>query len=238
MTAETTAGSTRIWDLPVRLFHWLLVLLFAMLWATGRWGGLDLSLPLPGGKTLFLTNMDLHMLLGQAVLALVVFRLLWGVMGSTTARFSAFVRGPRAVLAYLKDVLNGRSPAIAGHNPAGGLMVVVLLVLLLLQSGTGLFANDELFSEGPLAHLVDSTTSARLTELHGWLFDLLLIAAALHVAANLLYLVRGQNLIQAMITGRGAVPAEQAEELRWAPLWLAALLLGVAVLAVVLLGRL
>ncbi|SRR5690606_29264448 len=238
MTTDTITGSARIWDLPVRLFHWLLVLLFALLWATGRWGGLDLSLPLPGGKTLFLTNMDLHMLFGQAVLALVVFRLLWGVVGSTTARFSAFVRGPRAVLGYLKEVLGGRPPAVAGHNPAGGLMVLLLLVLLLLQSGTGLFANDELFSEGPLAHLVDSATSSRLTALHGRLFDLLLVAVAVHVAANLVYLLRGQNLIRAMVTGRGKVPADMAAGLRWAPLWLAALLLGVAVLAVVLLGRL
>lgn len=233
MNAPVKPARTRIWDLPVRLFHWLLVLLVALLWYTGDVGGLDLSLPLPGGRSLFLANMDIHMLAGQTVLALVLFRLLWGVAGSTTARFSAFVRGPRAALAYLKAALRGEPPLTLGHNPAGGLMIVLMLALLLAQAVTGLFASDDLFSEGPLAHLVGSDASGRLTELHGWLFKALLAAVALHVSVIVLYLLRGKNLIRAMITGYAPLlPDGAAASLRWAPLWLAALLLALAALAV------
>jgi len=233
-SSTVDAPQQRVWDLPVRLFHWLIVLLLGLLWYTGDVGGLDISLPLPGGKTLFLANMDLHMLAGQTVLALVLFRVLWGVAGSTTARFAAFVRGPKAALAYLKATLRGDAPVTFGHNPAGGLMIVLMLGLLLAQGVTGLFASDDLFSEGPLAHLVGSDVSGRLTELHGWLFKALLAAAAVHVAVILTYLLRGKNLVRAMVTGRAPHvpnPANGAA-VRWAPTWLAAVLLALAGLAV------
>lgn len=235
MDSNATLKQFSVWDLPVRLFHWLLVLLLSLLWVSGQFGGLDLSLPLPGDKTLFLTNMDLHALLGQAVLVLVVFRLLWGVVGSTTARFASFVRGPRAVISYLQAMLRGQTPVTVGHNPAGGLMIVFLLGLLLTQSVTGLFASDDIFFEGPLAHLVASETSAQLTELHGWLFKLLQVAAALHVAAVVYYLLRGKNLVRAMVTGRKPhtlVAAAEVAGLQRAPGWLALLLLLLAGLAV------
>lgn len=217
----------RVWDLPVRLFHWAIVLLIALLWYTGEAGGLDLDLPLPGGGRLYLANMDLHMLAGQTLLALVVFRILWGFLGSATARFGDFLRHPREVLGYLRALFRGELPASVGHNPGGGLMVLLMLLLLLTQALLGLFASDDLFSEGPLAHLVGAELSGRLTTLHGGLFNAILAAIALHLLAVGYYLVRGKNLIGAMITGRkpaGSVPAGTEAQLRIASLWLALVL--------------
>lgn len=225
----------RVWDLPVRLFHWLLVLLIILLWLSGKFGGMDVDLALPGGRSVYLANMDVHMLLGQAVLALVLFRLFWGIMGSSTARFAAFARGPRAAVRYLLAAARGPLPVTTGHSPAGGLMVLLMLFLLLLQGVTGLFASDDIFSSGPLAHLVSSETSAWLTKQHRWSFNLLLLAMGLHVAAVLYYLVRGTNLITAMITGykpHHQVDPDEASRLRLAPHWLALLLFIAAVFLV------
>jgi len=225
----------RVWDLPVRIFHWLILVLVTLLWYTGEVGGLDLSIPWPGGETLFWGNMDVHMLLGQAVLTLVIFRVLWGLFGSTTARFASFVRGPRVVLQYARASLSGREPPTLGHNPAGTLMVLLLLGLLAAQALLGLFASDDIFSEGPLAHLVSSDTSGRLTELHGLLFNLLLAAIALHVLAAFVYLLRGKNLIKAMVTGHkpaAQLPQDEARDLRFVSSAWALLLLVVSGLLV------
>jgi cytochrome b len=197
-----TPGDVAVWDLPTRIFHWLLVLLLVLLWYTGEVGGLSLNFEAPMIGTLFVGNLDVHMLLGQCVLALVIFRILWGFVGSSTARFSTFVRGPVPVGSYLRAVARGEMPLFTGHNPAGAWMILLLLTLLALQAGLGLFANDDIFSEGPLAHLVSKETGDRLTDLHGLSFNALLAAAALHVAAALYYLVRGENLVYPMITGR------------------------------------
>jgi len=182
--AEHRAGRVRVWDLPTRLFHWSLVVLVACSVVTAKVGGLWL---------------DWHMRSGYAILALLVFRLLWGVAGSRHARLSHFVRGPRIVLAYLR----GRHPHDgAGHNPAGALSVVAMLAVLLAQASTGLFTNDGSFTEGPLARLVSSATSERLSTLHRWGELAIYGLVALHLAAVLLYLaVRRDNLIGPMITG-------------------------------------
>jgi cytochrome b len=116
------------------LFHWTLVALMIAQWLTAQNSG----------------AMDYHVWGGYAVLALVLFRLIWGVMGSETARFGAFVRGPGAALAYVKALLRGETPLYLGHNPMGGWSIVAMLILLLVQAGTGLFANDDILIEGPL----------------------------------------------------------------------------------------
>jgi cytochrome b len=182
--AAHRAGRVRVWDLPTRLFHWSLVVLVACSLVTAKVGGLWL---------------DWHMRSGYAILALLVFRLLWGVAGSRHARLAHFVRGPRIVLAYLQ----GRHPHDgAGHNPLGALSVVAMIAVLLVQASTGLFTNDGSFTEGPLARLVSSATSERLSTLHRWGELAIYGLVALHLAAVLLYLaVRRDNLIGPMITG-------------------------------------
>jgi cytochrome b len=188
----------RVWDLPVRLFHWAIVLLVPAMWATHE-----------------LERMDLHILLGQVMLGLVLFRIIWGLIGSSTARFAGFVRGPRAVWRYLR----GRGRPAFGHNPLGGWSVVAMLLLLLTQIGLGLFAIDEdALYEGPLSHLVSYETARILAHRHETIFYVLLALIAVHIAAILFYLlVRRDNLVAPMVTGTGKSAGDAA--MVPAPLW-------------------
>lgn len=188
-----------IWDLPTRLFHWAIVLLVPALWATHA-----------------LDQMDLHILLGEVMLGLVLFRLIWGVIGSSTARFGQFVRGPVSAFRYLR----GKGGEVFGHNPVGGWSVLVMLILLAVQVGLGLFASDEdnLYS-GPLSRHVTEETSHILRDRHETVFYILLGVIVLHVAAILYYLLaRRDNLVTPMVTGRRAAP-ESGVEMTGAPLW-------------------
>jgi cytochrome b len=180
--AAAPPSRVAVWDLPTRLFHWTLVALIALSWWTAE-------------EHLY----DLHLWLGSAVLALLLFRLLWGLFGSSTARFAGFVRGPRQVLAYLRGEWRG-----IGHSPLGALSVIALLGLIAAETALGLFASDEDgLVMGFLVHLVSPEVSEVATELHEDLFDLLLVLIGLHIAAILFYrLVRGQKLVGPMITGR------------------------------------
>ena len=171
-----------IWDLPTRLFHWTLVALIAFSWWTAEEH-----------------HDDLHIWSGLAVLSLLIFRLLWGIFGSSTARFANFVRGPKAVLGYLRGTWRG-----IGHSPLGALSVVALLGLTMLQAGLGLIASDEDgLMQGPLAHLVGADVSEEAVDLHEDLFDVLLVFIGLHLAAVLFYVLRGKNILDPMFSGRG-----------------------------------
>jgi cytochrome b len=209
----------RVWDLPVRLFHWALVVLLAISFTTAQIGG---------------NALQYHEWSGFSVLALVLFRVLWGFLGSTHARFADFLRGPRAALAYARSLLRGPIVFYAGHNPLGGWMVVLLLASLLLQAGTGLFANDDIMMEGPLAEHVSKDTSDLLTRVHKINFKVLLTLLVVHVAAALFYLsVKRENLIRPMVTGYKLVPQTQpAQDRRGGPLWLAGVLLALCAAAV------
>ncbi|MBX6320043.1 cytochrome b/b6 domain-containing protein [Pigmentiphaga sp.] len=179
----STPSKIRVWDLPVRIFHWLLVACVVGAYVTIKAGGLWT---------------EYHMLFGYAVLGLILFRIVWGFVGSQHARFSSFLRGPCAVLAYLK----GTTPRRPGHNPLGAWSVLAMILLLGYQAVTGLFANDDIFTEGPLASLVDKAWSDRLTGLHKLNEWIILALVALHVAAILWYRVaKKQKLTRAMITG-------------------------------------
>jgi cytochrome b len=183
-----SGAEVRVWDLPTRLFHWAIVLLVPAMWATHE---LDL--------------MDVHILLGQAMLGLVLFRLIWGAIGGSTARFAGFVRGPRAVLAYVR----GRAGGAFGHNPLGGWSVIAMLLLLAVQVGLGLFATDEDgLHSGPLSHLVSYDSARILAHRHEIVFYILLGFIALHLAAVLYYrFVKRDDLITPMVTGRRDAPA-------------------------------
>jgi cytochrome b len=222
MTRTKEAGSTlRVWDVPVRLFHWALVALIFTSWLTSEIGG---------------NAMTYHMWSGYTILTLVTFRILWGCAGSQNARFRDFVYGPGAVLRYARDLRRPDAKFYAGHNPMGGWSVVCLLSSVLLQATTGLFANDDIATEGPLAGMVSEETSALLTTIHGYNFYVLLTLICLHVAAVLFYLlVKKENLIGAMFTGRKRVPAHaELTEGRMASNWLALLIFAVVAGAVVI----
>lgn len=192
----------RIWDLPIRLVHWSLVLLLPLLWLTAE-----------------NHRMDLHFTLGTIMLGLLVFRLIWGLAGSSTARFSSFVRGPGAIRAYLADRKTGSEAASIGHNPLGALSVIVLIAILGLQVGLGLFATNEDAEGGPLSHLVAYETQRAAAEVHEILFNVALGLIALHIAAILYYrFIRRDKLVTPMITGKRSFPHDVIAP-RIAPLW-------------------
>ncbi len=177
-----------VWDIPTRVFHWLLVILVTIGLITGNIGGVK--------------GMDVHMLAGYGVLALVVFRVIWGVIGSRHSRFADFVAGPRRVLAYALDLVMGLHRPALGHNPLGGWSVMALLASLLVQAGTGLFANDDILTEGPLAGRIGKAASDALTEVHEVNANVLYVLIGVHLAAILYYaLVQRENLVRPMVTG-------------------------------------
>ena len=211
-TSSASQKSISVWDLPTRLFHWLLVALFVFSWVSAEIGG---------------NAMEYHMLSGYAVLTLVLFRLLWGIAGSSTARFSHFVTGWKGVKTYLHQI-KASSVAGIGHNPLGGWAVIAMLVLLLVQAGTGLFANDDIATEGPLYHLISKDWSDALTELHEGAFNVLLGLVGLHIAAIAFYLLaKRNNLVRPMIFGHKQVPPETKAP-TMASAWLALPLLLIA----------
>jgi cytochrome b len=182
----------RVWDLPVRLIHWLIVLFMAGSYIT---------------YTLHRTQ--LHVWIGEATLALLLYRIVWGFVGSDTARFASFLRSPLTGLRHLAAFNKVEPDNQVGHNEAGGWMVVILLALIAAQVGTGLFIRNRRSGiGGPLFHDIDPATAHTLAQLHGLLFNVLLGAAILHVVAVAAYfLVKKQNLIRPMITGKKRLPA-------------------------------
>jgi len=187
--ADQSQEKIRIWDLPVRLFHWTLVVLMVVSYVTAQVGG---------------DWMKLHFWSGYTILTLLLFRIVWGFVGSTTARFTHFVKGPVAAIEHLKELAATDRPRDIGHNPLGGAMVLALLAGVLLQVIAGLFSadTDEGTVSGPLANLAPDKWVDRATAFHHFWVNILLVLVALHVLAALIYLVwKRQNLIGAMFTG-------------------------------------
>lgn len=201
--------SVVLWDLPVRLVHWSFVLLLGGLWWSGENG-----------------DIQTHKTLGIVMLALLVFRVLWGLVGSQTARFSSFLKGPSAIVDYLRS-RNGAP--VVGHNPLGALSVIALLALLAVQVGYGLIAQDvDGLESGPLSHLVSYDTADLARNWHHLLFNVILAVVILHVLAVLFYLVvKRNNLVAPMITGRKAYD-QAVEAPRAAPLWRLAVSIAIA----------
>ena len=185
-----------VWDLPTRIFHWLIVLLVAFSFYTGKTGG---------------TLMQYHEWSGVAILVLVLFRVLWGFWGGAYARFGDFLEGPRKVLRYASNLFGRGYRPHLGHNPLGGWSVVAMLASLFVQAATGLFANDDIFTEGPLYAWVGKDTSDWLTGIHHINQNVLLGLVALHLGAVAFhFVVKRENLIAPMVTGRKAWPEAAA----------------------------
>lgn len=183
----------RVWDAPVRLTHWAMVLLLVVLVATALIGG---------------DAMDWHMRAGEAMLALVIFRIVWGFVGSPYARFSSFVRGPGKAIAYARSLLRPPRQFHIGHNPLGGWMVIVLLLALLVQASTGLFSNDDVLTEGPLVRFISKDLSDAISSIHRKNAWFVVGLACFHIAAVLFYLTAlRENLIRPMIAGAKDVPS-------------------------------
>jgi cytochrome b len=185
MSVNPASSEVRVWDWPVRLTHWLFVFCLAVSW----WSAEQRA-------------MDRHRYSGYALLGLLIFRIYWGFAGSSSARFSTFVRGPGSVVSYLRGAREQHRSA--GHNPLGGWSVAAMLTLMLAQVLIGLFVSDvDGLESGPLSHLVSFDASRTLAEIHEIVFNVILGLAGLHIAAILFYLLaRRDNLIVAMLTGK------------------------------------
>lgn len=189
-----------VWDLPLRLFHWLLVISIAASWTTAELG-FDYT--------------QIHFYLGYWTLGLIAFRIIWGFIGPKHARFASFLTGPGKVVAYIKSFGKRDSPPAVGHNPGGGLMVVLMLLMVGAQATTGLFLidNTEIWI-APYHAAVSSATADKLMKFHHLNFDVLLWVISLHILAIIFYRVyKGQNLVAPMLTGgkpASSVPPQQA----------------------------
>ncbi len=218
----------RVWDPAVRLFHWSLLILVVTSVTTGLTGG---------------NLMNWHERSGIAILVLLLFRWVWGFTGSTTARFGNFLNGPRQVAAFFVAVVRNRPVHAAGHNPLGGWMVLLLMLSLTTQAITGLFADDDIFTTGPLAHQASGSVTGLMTSIHDTNAWVLITLAGVHVAAVLLHLlVRRENLVRAMVSGEKPWPDDQPRPaLRFAPGWLAGIIflfsLGAVLAVLVIYGK-
>ena len=209
-----------VWDGPARLCHWLAAALVVAAYLTWR-----------------LNWMDWHARAGYALLTLVIFRILWGIFGSETTRFSSFLASPRTAARHLAHAFRREPDRQAGHNPAGGWMVLLLLLLQFGETLTGVYVNNDVADEGPLTELSPAPIANAITALHWIFWDALLAAVALHLLAIFLYrVVKGQNLLLPMVTGWKTLPAGERQP-RVASPARAAALLGCSALAVAALAN-
>jgi cytochrome b len=211
----------KVWDLPVRLFHWAIVGLILAAWLSQEFN-----------------RMQWHMWIGETILTLLLFRVVWGFIGSDTARFSRFLRSPVAAARHLAHIRRREPDHEIGHNAAGGWMVLVMLGLIGVQAATGLFSNDDGNTEGPLMHLASKDRSDWLSHIHSLNFKFIEIVIALHILAIAAYAVlKRQNLLRPMVTGAKLMP-ENATAPRLVSPVRAAVALAFATGAVVWLTRL
>ncbi len=221
-SGEQTYTVVRVWDPLVRIFHWSLVTLIILSWYSA-----DVAEDW----------MEYHMWSGYAVLTLLLLRVGWGFFGTTYARFGSFLHSPRVIIAELSSLHRRSGRHFVGHTPLGGINIVLLLLCLLVQVGTGLFANDDIFTEGPLYRWVGKDTSDWLTAIHYYNFNVLLTLIGLHIAAVFYHLIRRrENLIAPMFTGRKKIAGNPVPAAKFRP-GIAAALFSVATLAVYLLIR-
>ena len=219
-------ANVKVLDLPVRIFHWALAALTCFSW----WSGTQ------GGDPVLMTY---HLWSGYSILTLLLFRIAWGFVGSTHARFSDFLYGPRAIIGFIKTLPRREAARFAGYNPLGGLSVLLIFVCIAVQIGTGLFANDDIVTEGPLYQWVSKRTSDFLTTIHSYNFYVLLALVSLHIAAVLFHLIyKSENLFTPIFSGNKLLSQDAASaETRDPGPGLALLVIGVAALVVYVLVR-
>ncbi|MGB0936091.1 MAG: cytochrome b/b6 domain-containing protein [Colwellia sp.] len=205
-----------VWDLPVRLFHWLLVIALVAAWYTSD-----------GEKGLI----EYHLQIGYFILGLILFRLVWGVIGTYHAKFSSFFPTKSRFIAYSKLTKKDKSQTTIGHNPVGALMVFAMLLLFLAQAVSGLFMKDDVFTTGPYFDSVSSSVQKLMSQVHHNVFDIIVVFAVLHIAAIFYYFFGKKiNLISAMITGYKYRKEEQDNKVKSSKLPLALFVILIVVI--------
>lgn len=214
LDSQTKSKTVKVWDAPVRIFHWSLVILFIAAYITNSLGA---------------DYFKYHLWVGYAIIVLVSFRILWGLVGTYHARFINFVRNPIATTKYALSVVKKSDKHYAGHNPLGAVMVVALLLGILIQAVTGLFTNDEILNLGPLYAYVSDELSLKLTSLHRHLFYWIVGAIALHILAVVFHVwFKRDNIIKAMFTGKkNAEGLEGEPTIKSSRIWLAIIIVVV-----------
>lgn len=181
--------SVKVWDWSLRVFHWSLPVLLFLLWFSAT-------------QSDNFDALEHHMLLAQIMLGLLIYRIIWGFIGTPAARFSRFITGPRHWVCYALSILRRQPQAYLGHNPLGGLMVLLLLGALSFQLSTGLFTSDDILFSGPLVNNADRDTVRWMSGWHRRFFDWILILVGLHLLAIAVHKLLGEGLVKAMFTGR------------------------------------
>ncbi|QEW08057.1 cytochrome b/b6 domain-containing protein [Nitrincola iocasae] len=181
--------SVKVWDWSLRVFHWSLPVLLFLLWFSAT-------------QSENFDAIEHHMLLAQILLGLMIYRIIWGFIGTPAARFSRFITGPRSWRGYAMSIIRRQPLAYMGHNPLGGLMVLVLLGALSFQLLTGLFTDDDILFSGPLASTASQDTVSWMSSWHRRFFDWILILIGVHLLAIVFYKLLGEGLVKAMFTGR------------------------------------
>ncbi|MEP2979826.1 MAG: cytochrome b/b6 domain-containing protein [Lentilitoribacter sp.] len=193
--ANSTA-KVKVWDVYIRIFHWLLLICILVSFISFR-----------------LDEMDIHFISGHCVLALLIFRVIWGVIGSRTALFHTFIKGPGAILNYVKNPSSEKFKGMIGHSPIAALSVIAMLVVISVQVGTGLISDDEILLQGPLAKYVSGDMSYQATTYHGINAKLIIGLIVLHLAAIAFYrFIKKDDIVKPMVIGQKEVTEDYAEK--------------------------
>ncbi|ART82368.1 cytochrome B [Oceanisphaera profunda] len=193
--SQVNPSPIKVWDWSIRVFHWSLPVLLFLLWRSAG------------------DDMDQHMLLAQMLLTLLMYRIIWGFIGTPYARFSHFIYHPKHIFRYFLASAKPNKPIYLSHNPVGGIMVLVILATLLFQLTTGLFASDDIFYNGPLYMYASGATTKLMTFLHKkWFYWGILLIVGMHILAIVMYRLRGEGLVKAMVTGHKRVAVERVAD--------------------------
>ncbi|MCV2885951.1 cytochrome b/b6 domain-containing protein [Aestuariibacter sp. AA17] len=183
-----------VWDLPTRLFHWGLVCALGFQWLSAE---------------ILEDSIELHAYVGYGILTLLLFRILWGILGTRYARFSEFVAGPKRTMSYLKGIKNGNPPESIGHNPLGAWMIIATLLIVLTQAVSGLFLTDDVLFTAPYYYVEAPELKSWMATLHNTLFNVILGISAVHILAIVLYKFKfKKDLVKPMIHGKKSVPEQ------------------------------
>ena len=204
---DESLAKVQVWDIWIRLSHWLLLILVSLCYYTAEIGGLNFRIPM---LDIMIVNMEIHLFSGLSILVILIFRILWGFFGSDSSSFLMMIKSAKHFFSYITNLSKKKTQLHIGHNPAGAISVFVIITVLLVQASSGLFAQDDSFfpTEGPLSHIISVENSIAITNFHKlWWEYIVIFIIGIHITASLFYLIiRKQNLILPLFNGKKKLP--------------------------------